>query len=125
MGYDRGYVSDERHNRPRRREPSYDHDYGYEERPRRDRRRDDRYDGLFEGRDRRDHRERSRDRDYDRRYRDEGRYRDSRGGRAKDGKTDWQKRGMEMFTAYALPVIKREGVKYLQKQLAGGGSKRR
>jgi hypothetical protein len=31
---------------------------------------------------------------------------------------------MAMFTTYALPVIKKEGVKLLQKQLAGGGSRR-
>jgi hypothetical protein len=32
---------------------------------------------------------------------------------------------MGMFTTYALPIIKKEGAKYIQKQMAGGfGGKR-
>lgn len=67
--------------------------------------------------------------DRDRRDRYDDRYDDRRGDRAvgKNGQPEWQKQAMSMFTAYALPIIKKEGTKYLHKQagnLMGGGSKR-
>ncbi|KAF1930444.1 uncharacterized protein M421DRAFT_374502 [Didymella exigua CBS 183.55] len=97
----RGYVSDDRHNRPRK---------DYDDHDRRDRRRDDRDRSRDRSRDRHD----DRDRDYDRRDRDVGR----------SGQPEWQKQAMGMFTAYALPIIKKEGTKYLANKMGGGGRKR-
>lgn len=61
----------------------------------------------------RDRRDRHDDRDYDRRDRD-----------GRPGQPEWQKQAMGMFTAYALPIIKKEGTKYLANKM-GGGAKRR
>jgi hypothetical protein len=49
--------------------------------------------------------------------------RGGRGGRAvgKPGQPEWQRQAMTMFKEYALPVIKKEGSKYIAKQMAGGG----
>jgi hypothetical protein len=55
---------------------------------------------------------------------------DDRGGRGdrggsramgKPGQPEWQRQAMTMFKEYALPVIKKEGQKYIAKQIAGGG----
>lgn len=65
--------------------------------------------------DDRDRRDRYGDRDYDRKDRD-----------GRPGQPEWQKQAMSMFTAYALPIIKKEGTKYLHKQAGNlmGGKKR-
>ena len=165
----RGYVSDDRHNRPRRdhddrdrrdrrrddRDRSRDRSRGdrYDDRDRRDRdsrrddrdrrdrhrddRRDDRkddrkkstpYDALFSllaksgsggsgsRRDDRDRRDRYDDRDYDRRDRDRD---------GNPGQPEWQKQALGMFTTYALPIIKKEGTKYLHKQAGNLMAKKR
>ena len=78
-------------------------------------RRDSRRDPRHDERDRRD------------RY-DDDRYRDRprSSGRAvgKPGQPEWQRQAMSMFKEYALPVIKKEGTKYIAKQMGGFGSKR-
>lgn len=58
----------------------------------------------------------SRDRD---RYRDDyyGRDRRDRDRRGKNKSEDWQKQAGVLFTTYALPVIKREGTKFVKKEL--------
>lgn len=76
-------------------------------------RRDSRRDPRYDDRDRRD-----RDR-YDARR---------GGGRAvgKPGQPEWQRQAMGMFKEYALPIIKKEGQKYIAKQMGGlGGGGRR
>jgi len=45
-----------------------------------------------------------------------------RGG--KPGQPEWQRQAMGMFKDYALPIIKKEGAKYVQKQMAGGFGRR-
>jgi hypothetical protein len=117
-----GYVSDDRHNRPR-----YDdrdrRDRPRDDRDRRDRPRDDRYDDMFNSPGRSSRRD---PRDRRDRY-DDDRHRDSRsGGRAvgKPGQPEWQRQAMTMFKEYAMPIIKKEGQKYIAKQMGGMGSKR-
>jgi hypothetical protein len=118
-------VSDNRHNRPRNDDRDR-RDRPRDDRDRRDRNRDDRYDDMFNSR--RDSRRDPRD-DRDRRDRyDDDRYRDRprSGGRAvgKPGQPEWQRQAMTMFKEYAMPIIKKEGQKYIAKQMGGFGSKR-
>lgn len=42
----------------------------------------------------------------------------------KPGQPEWQRQAMSMFKEYALPVIKKEGTKYIAKQMGGFGGKR-
>lgn len=117
-----GYVSDDRHNRPR--DDRDRRDRPRDDRDRRDRdrgdRRDDRYDDMFNSSSRRDPRRDDRDR------RDRYDDRNRSGGRAvgKPGQPEWQRQAMTMFKEYALPVIKKEGQKYIARQMGGMGSKR-
>lgn len=66
----------------------------------------------------------------DPRYDDRGgrdRYDDRRGGgraMGKPGQPEWQRQAMGMFKDYALPIIKKEGQKYIAKQMSGFGQKR-
>jgi hypothetical protein len=77
--------------------------------------RDSRRDPRHDDRDRRD------------RYRDDDRYgRSKSGSRAagKPGQPEWQRQALGMFKEYAMPLLKKEGQKYIQKQMGGFGSKR-
>jgi len=42
----------------------------------------------------------------------------------KPGQPEWQRQAMGMFKDYALPIIKKEGQKYIAKQMSGFGQKR-
>lgn len=77
-------------------------------------RRDTRYDDRPPPRDRRGYYD-----DYEDRYGD--RRRSTRDSKAKP---EWQKQALGMFKDYALPIIKKEGAKYVQKQMANGFGKR-
>ncbi|CAN9241415.1 unnamed protein product [Alternaria alternata] len=129
-----GYKSDRRR---KDRDPYYD-DRDRRDRPRDDRRRrdgrddryDDRYDDMFNTKPRRDSRYDDRDRDRRGRY-DDDRYDDRRrsgrgdvGKPGKPGQPEWQRQAMGMFKDYALPIIKKEGAKYVQKQMANGFGRR-
>ncbi|KAF2403299.1 hypothetical protein EJ06DRAFT_519152 [Trichodelitschia bisporula] len=107
----RGYRSDEP---PRRERPRRD-DHGREDRPRR---RDDPYQAERSrrggGRDPEEYFSDSRhDRDRRRRGADDDRR--DRGG--KKGGLNWQKEAGALFATYALPVIKKEGGRYLKKEV--------
>jgi len=39
----------------------------------------------------------------------------------KSGQPEWQRQALAMFKDYAIPIIKKEGVKYVQKQMMGMG----
>lgn len=87
---------------------------------------------MFNGRSRRDPRD-SRDPRYDDRPRDRRGYYDGyddrygdrrRSGRDSKIKPEWQRQALGMFKDYALPIIKKEGAKYVQKQMANGFGKR-
>ncbi|KAF2638769.1 hypothetical protein P280DRAFT_508535 [Massarina eburnea CBS 473.64] len=110
------YYSDNRHNRPRRREefydpvartrnqaPPLDHRVYRDHRDHRDHR------GHREHREKRPETERAR---YDER-------RDRRAPRPKPERKEskWQKEAKDMFVEYAVPVIKAEGGKYISKQI--------
>lgn len=117
-------MSDDRHNRPRNDDRDR-RDRPRDDRDRRDRdsnRRDDRYDDMFNSR-RSDPRRYD---DRDRRDRYDDRDRNRSGGKAvgKPGQPEWQRQAMTMFKEYALPVIKKEGQKYIARQMSGMGSKR-
>jgi hypothetical protein len=77
-----------------------------------DKRRDSRYDDK--PRDRRGHYD-----DYEDRYGD--RRRSGRDSKAKQ--PEWQRQALGMFKEYALPIIKKEGTKYMQKQMSSFGKR--
>jgi hypothetical protein len=56
-----------------------------------------------------------RDRDMDRRDRPAG---------SQKSKSRWEKEAKDIFMTYALPVIKKEGAKYMTRQLGNFASKR-
>jgi hypothetical protein len=110
-------VSDDRYNRPPR--DAYDtrdrRDRPRDDRDRRERHRDDRYDDMFDTRrgSRRDPRD---DRDKRDRRRDDKEV-------GKPGQPEWQRQALGMFKTYAMPIIAKEGKKYIAKQMGGlGGS---
>jgi hypothetical protein len=85
---------------------------------------------MFNTKPRRDSRYDDRDRDRRGRY-DDDRYDDRRrsgrgdvGKPGKPGQPEWQRQAMGMFKDYALPIIKKEGAKYVQKQMANGFGRR-
>jgi hypothetical protein len=65
------------------------------------------------------------DRDRRDRYEDDKRRSGSSRAAAKPGQPEWQRQAMTMFKDYALPIIKKEGTKYIAKQMGGGGGGRR
>lgn len=107
------------------RRPAYDSDSDYFS-PRHSNRRDDRpaYYDEYDSRGRNRQRERPRDErplprqgfrsDYDVRP-----TRRDRPGRPARKESQWQKQAKDIFTEYAVPVIKKEGARFLSKQLEG------
>jgi len=86
---------------------------------------------MFNAKPRRDSRYDDRgDRDRRGRHDDDDRYGDRRksgrdvGKPGKPGQPEWQRQAMGMFKDYALPIIKKEGAKYVQKQMANGFGRR-
>lgn len=124
-----GYKSDGYKFDHRRKDPHDDRSRNPSRRGDRDRRnrdrdghRDDRYDDMFlsSRRDGRDKRDRYHEDD---RYRNGDRRRSDGRALAKSGQPEWQRQAMAMFKDYAIPIIKKEGVKYVQKQMMNMGKR--